>query len=136
MRHPFRLLAAVALLACSAFASADQVVPLDVGGKQVKVSVPNGYIRTSVTVRPLYDITAAALPVIWVAFGGRKDITAALIGTLIVIAMYQSLTIYGSQYAIVVMGVLLVLTVLFAPEGIILTLARWISRLITKTPGK
>lgn len=62
MRHPFRLLAAVALLAYSTFASADQVVPLDVGGKQVKVSVPNGYIRTSVTVRPLYDITAAALP--------------------------------------------------------------------------
>lgn len=70
-------------------------------------------------------ITAAALPVIWVAFGGRKDITATLIGTLVMIFLYQWLTIYGSQYAIVVMGVVLVLTVLFAPEGIILSLLRW-----------
>ncbi len=82
------------------------------------------------------SITAAALPVIWVAFGGRKDITATLIGTLIVIAVYQSLTIYGSQYAIVVMGTVLVLTVLFAPEGIVLSAARRVSRLFGKGRGK
>lgn len=69
-------------------------------------------------------ITAASLPVIWVAFGGRKDLTATLIGTLLVIYVYQWLTIYGSQYAIVVMGALLVLTVLFAPEGVVLGLLR------------
>jgi branched-chain amino acid transport system permease protein len=72
-------------------------------------------------------ITAAALPVIWVAFGGRKDVTATLIGTLAMIFLYQWLTIYGSQYAIVVMGVILVLTVLFAPEGIVLSLMRGLS---------
>jgi branched-chain amino acid transport system permease protein len=72
-------------------------------------------------------ITAAALPVIWVAFGGRKDVTATLIGTLVMIFLYQWLTIYGSQYAIVVMGVILVLTVLFAPEGIVLSLMRGLS---------
>lgn len=72
-------------------------------------------------------ITAAALPVIWVAFGGRKDVTATLIGTLLMIFLYQWLTIYGSQYAIVVMGVILVLTVLFAPEGIVLSLMRGLS---------
>lgn len=82
------------------------------------------------------SITAAALPVIWVAFGGRKDITATLIGTLIVLAVYQSLTIHGSQYAIVVMGALLVLTVLFAPEGIVLSLARWLSRHVFSAGGK
>lgn len=82
------------------------------------------------------SITAAALPVIWVAFGGRKDITATLIGTLIVLAVYQSLTIHGSQYAIVVMGALLVLTVLFAPEGIVLSLARWLSRRVFSAGGK
>jgi branched-chain amino acid transport system permease protein len=82
------------------------------------------------------SITAAALPVIWVAFGGRKDITATLIGTLIVIAVYQSLTIHGSQYAIVVMGTLLVLTVLFAPEGIVLSVAKWLSRRLTSAGGK
>ena len=72
-------------------------------------------------------ITAAALPVIWVAFGGRKDVTATLIGTLVMIFLYQWLTIYGSQYAIVVMGGILVLTVLFAPEGIVLSVMRWLS---------
>jgi branched-chain amino acid transport system permease protein len=54
-------------------------------------------------------------------------VTATLIGTLVMIFLYQWLTIYGSQYAIVVMGVILVLTVLFAPEGIVLSLMRGLS---------
>ena len=62
MRHPFRLLAAIVLLAGSLSASADQAVLLTIGGKQIKVAVPEGYIRTSETVRPLYDITVAAMP--------------------------------------------------------------------------
>ena len=73
-------------------------------------------------------ITAAAMPVIWVAFGGRADLTATLIGTLLVLFLYQALTIYGSQYAIVVMGALLLGTVLFAPSGIVLGLLRRIFR--------
>ena len=73
-------------------------------------------------------LMAAALPVIWVSVGGRKDITATLLGTLLVLAMFQQLTIYGSQYALVAMGVLLLATVLFAPEGVVLSLARWIGR--------
>lgn len=73
-------------------------------------------------------LTSAALPVIWVAVGGRKDLTATLIGTLVVLIGFQQLTIYGSQYALVVMGALLLATVLFAPEGIVLSLARWIER--------
>jgi urea transport system permease protein len=81
-------------------------------------------------------ITAAALPVIWVAFGGRKDVTATLIGTLVMIFLYQWLTIYGSQYAIVVMGVILVLTVLFAPEGMVLSLMRWIATRLQPAGGR
>lgn len=73
-------------------------------------------------------LTAAALPVIWVAVGGRKDLTATLIGTLLVLVGFQQLTIYGSQYALIVMGALLLATVLFAPEGIVLSVARWIER--------
>jgi branched-chain amino acid transport system permease protein len=64
-------------------------------------------------------ITAAALPIIWVAVGGRSDLTATLIGTLVVLSAFQALTIYGSQYALVVMGLLLVFTVLMAPKGLI-----------------
>jgi branched-chain amino acid transport system permease protein len=64
-------------------------------------------------------LTSAALPIIWVAVGGRRDITATLLGTLAVLFGFQSLTIYGSQYALVVMGALLLFTVLVAPGGIV-----------------
>ncbi|MCB1500274.1 MAG: ABC transporter permease [Bauldia sp.] len=74
-------------------------------------------------------ITAAALPVIWVAVGGRSDLTATLAGTLIVLAGFQALTIYGSQYALVVMGLLLVLTVLVAPQGVVVLVGRALGRL-------
>jgi branched-chain amino acid transport system permease protein len=73
-------------------------------------------------------ITAAALPIIWVAVGGRSDLTATLIGTLLVLSVFQALTIYGSQYALVVMGILLVITVLIAPRGLIGSLGHWLSR--------
>lgn len=74
-------------------------------------------------------MTAAALPLIWVAVGGRSDLTSTVIGTLAVLAGFQALTIYGSQYALVVMGVLLVLTVLIAPNGIVLGIMNWLARL-------
>ena len=74
-------------------------------------------------------LTAAALPIIWVAVGGRSDLTATLIGTLLVLSVFQTLTIYGSQYALVVMGLLLVITVLVAPRGIVATFGLWLARL-------
>ena len=64
-------------------------------------------------------LTSAALPIVWVAVGGRRDITATLIGTIIVLAGFQMLTIYGSQYALIVMGGLLLVTVLVAPQGLV-----------------
>jgi urea transport system permease protein len=79
-------------------------------------------------------ITAAALPVVWVAVSGRSDLTATLIGTLIVLSLFQALTIYGSQYALVAMGLLLVLTVLLAPQGLVLTFAQWLTALLSRKP--
>lgn len=73
-------------------------------------------------------LTAAALPVVWVAVGGRSDLTTTLIGTLLVIGGFQALTIYGSQYALVVMGALLVVTVLVAPEGLVMAASRLFRR--------
>lgn len=75
-------------------------------------------------------LTAASLPVVWVAVGGRNDLTTTLIGTLLLIAGFQALTVYGSQYALVVMGLALVLTVLFAPQGIVMALAFGAARLV------
>ena len=78
-------------------------------------------------------LTSAALPIVWVAVGGRRDITATLLGSLLVIAGFQSLTIYGSQYALVVMGALLVFTVLVTPDGILYTAMDRIGRLFRKS---
>ena len=74
-------------------------------------------------------LTAAALPIIWVAVGGRGDLTTTLLGTILLIGGFQAITVYGSQYALVVMGLLLVLTVLLAPEGLITALGALPGRL-------
>ncbi|KAA0969831.1 ABC transporter permease [Aureimonas fodinaquatilis] len=72
-------------------------------------------------------MTAAALPIVWVAVGGRSDLTTTLVGTLVVLFGFQALTVYGSQYALIVMGLLLVITVLVAPNGLIYGLASLMS---------
>lgn len=77
-------------------------------------------------------LTAAALPIVWVAVGGRRDITATLLGTVLVIAGFQALTIYGSQYALVVMGALLIFTVLVTPDGLVATAMDRIGKLVRR----
>jgi urea transport system permease protein len=70
------------------------------------------------------SLTSAALPIVWVAIGGRSDITASLLGALLTLAVFQSLTVNGAQYALIVMGILLLVNVLTAPEGLILQVFR------------
>ena len=81
-------------------------------------------------------LTAAALPVVWVAVGGRSDLTATLIGTLAVLWIFQALTIYGSQYALVAMGALLLATVVLTPDGVVLVVARAAGRLFGRRGGR
>lgn len=71
---------------------------------------------------------SAVLPVIWVAVGGRKDLTATLIGTLAILVISQSLAIYGSQYALILLGTILLLVIMFAPSGFIVAAAQAVSR--------
>jgi branched-chain amino acid transport system permease protein len=68
------------------------------------------------------------MPVVWVAFSGRSDVTATLVGTLLLIAGFQALTIYSEQWALVLMGILLAGTVLLAPDGLIVSLANALAR--------
>ena len=77
-------------------------------------------------------MTAASLPIVWVAVGGRSDLTTTLFGTFLVLIGFQALTIYGSQYALVVMGALLVLTVLVAPSGIVASAVSLVSKRWTR----
>jgi branched-chain amino acid transport system permease protein len=67
-------------------------------------------------------LTAAALPIIWVAAGGRKDITATLLATVLLTWLSQQLAVKGNQYALIWMGAILLVVVLFAPEGLFVTL--------------
>lgn len=81
-------------------------------------------------------MTAASLPIVWVAVGGRSDLTATLIGAFLVLIVFQALTIHGSQYALVVMGMLLVVTVLIAPRGIVIALTDLFTQRKSKAEGE
>ena len=81
------------------------------------------YITPSVT-----SLQQAALPVIWVAVGGRGSLVAVVIVTFLLNQLSYVLSSAGNQYALVIIGVLLVLVMMFAPEGIILRIARFTFR--------
>ena len=75
------------------------------------------------------SLPAAAMPLIWVAVGGRKDLTASLVGTFVTLFAFQTLAVYSQQFALILIGVLLLVTVLFAPNGYVVALAELLSRL-------
>jgi branched-chain amino acid transport system permease protein len=65
----------------------------------------------------------AALPVIWVAVGGRDKLLAVLVATYALNWLNYSLSSQGNQYALVIIGALLVAVMLFFPRGIVVSLA-------------
>ena len=67
------------------------------------------------------------LPVIWVAFGGRKSLTASLGGTMFLVWLSQALAIQ-SDYAFIVLGVILIAVMMLLPEGAISEIADLIDR--------
>jgi branched-chain amino acid transport system permease protein len=70
----------------------------------------------------------ASLPVIWVAVGGRDSLVAVALSTYALNWLNYSLSSAGNQYALVIIGVLLVVVMMFFPRGIIVTLARDLPR--------
>lgn len=77
-------------------------------------------------------LTAAALPIVWVAAGGRKDLTATMVSTVILVWVSQILAVNGAQYALILMGGIMLLAVMVAPEGFVVTLAKRLSRRAAK----
>lgn len=75
-------------------------------------------------------LPAAAAPIVWVAFSGRGDLTATMLGTFVLQIAFQSLTIYSEQYALVFMGLLLLATVLMLPQGLVVSLAQGARRVL------
>lgn len=67
-------------------------------------------------------LTASAMPIIWVATGGRRSLAGAIIATVALLDLSQELVVYGSQYALVLMGFILLLVVMAAPAGLLPTI--------------
>ena len=68
-------------------------------------------------------LLAATLPVIWVAVGGRSSLLAVLLSTIALRWLADALAVRGGEYAFLIMGILLLATMLFFPEGIVVMLA-------------
>lgn len=82
-------------------------------------------------------LLAATLPVIWTAVGGRSSLLAVLLGTVTLRWLADSLAVRGGEYAFLIMGILLLVTMLFFPAGIVVTLARaWSPRRSTHRKPK
>lgn len=69
-------------------------------------------------------LLAATLPVIWTAVGGRSSLVAVLLSTVALRWLADALAVRGGQYAFLIMGILLLVTMLFFPAGIVVALAR------------
>ncbi len=81
-------------------------------------------------------LPAAAMPIIWVAFSGRTDLTATLVGTFVLLLGYQTLTIYSQEATLIVMGTLLAATILFVPKGFVVGLGELLSWRRDRRPAR
>ncbi|MGB5901922.1 MAG: branched-chain amino acid ABC transporter permease [Xanthobacteraceae bacterium] len=81
-------------------------------------------------------LPAAAMPIIWVAFSGRSDLTATLVGSFLLLFGFQTITIYSQQAALVLMGALLLATVMMMPQGFIVGIAQAVGRRWQQLSGR
>src|SRR6516164_8194528 len=59
--------------------------------------------------------------------GGRSSLLAVLLSTVTLRSLADTLAVKGGEYAFLIMGILLLVTMLFFPAGIVVTLARRLS---------
>jgi branched-chain amino acid transport system permease protein len=79
-------------------------------------------------------LTAAITPVIYVAIGGRRSLTAAMISSMILLKLSQQLASSAPEYALVIFGLLALLAVLFVPEGFLAALFNALDRWFFRRP--
>ena len=77
-------------------------------------------------------LLAATMPVLWVAVGGKTSFTAVFISTVLLGLISDSLAVYSGEFAFVLLGALLLFGMMFAPGGIIVTLAGFVRRLCAR----
>lgn len=76
-----------------------------------------------------FSVAPNILVVIWVAVGGRKDLTSVVMSTLALSWISLELARFG-EISLFVLGVILVLAMLLAPEGVFATIGERIGRLV------
>ena len=77
----------------------------------------------------VFGVSANILVVIWVAVGGRKDLTAAILGAIVLEWIFLWITTSGnSEYATIMMGSILILVMLIAPQGLFVWIGEFLSR--------
>lgn len=89
-----------------------------------------GQIYPQFVFDPLFDISIALMAI----FGGLGTLTGPLLGALVLESMQQYLTIRfsnGSLY-LVIFGSLFLLIVLFMPQGVVVYLKDWRSRVVAR----
>jgi urea transport system permease protein len=77
-------------------------------------------------------LPAAAMPIVWVAFSGRSDVTAVMVGAFFILYVFQMITVQSQQAALVLMGAMMLATVMIAPQGFVVGVTRWIGRLVNR----
>lgn len=78
-----------------------------------------------------FSVAANILVVIWVAVGGRKDLTSVVVSTILLSWISIQLAAWGSS-SLLVLGCILVVAMLIAPEGIISTIGAWIGKVTSR----
>ena len=82
-----------------------------------------GYITPSTM-----SITNGTIPVVLAAAGGKKSPTATLIFAILYLQLSTALAANGSQYALVILGFLMVFVILVVPDGILYAIFKAIDR--------
>jgi branched-chain amino acid transport system permease protein len=77
-------------------------------------------------------LPAAAMPIVWVAFSGRSDITAVMVGSFFILYVFQMITVESQQAALVLMGAMMLATVMIAPQGFVVGVTRWIGAFVRR----
>lgn len=67
----------------------------------------------------VFSLSFAVLPIIWVATGGRKTIIGMILGTYAIEYLRQQLAGTGTEFAIVIVGTILLIVILYLPDGVV-----------------
>jgi len=76
----------------------------------------------------MFDLQTATIPVMLVAAGGKRNPAAVFAFSLLYLNLSQRMSVAGNQYALILQGLLMIVVMLFLPDGIFGTLFRFLDK--------